>query len=61
MPLHAARHSSATAMLADGVPGHLVAAWHGHSPTVRQEIYNHPFPEQVAAAGVGLFSADETD
>lgn len=54
VPLHAARHSSVTAMLANGVAAHLVAAWHGHSVAVAHGVYNHPFAEQIAAAGAAL-------
>jgi integrase len=52
--LHAARHSSVTAMRKAGVPDHMVAAWHGHDEVVMRRTYSHPDAEGLAAAGKAL-------
>lgn len=49
--LHAARHSSVSLLRAAGVPGHVIAAWHGHDEVVMRRTYSHVFAEDMAAAG----------
>ena len=39
--LHGARHGSVTRMRNAGVPGHLVAAFHGHTEAVMALTYSH--------------------
>jgi integrase len=55
--LHAARHSSVTAMRDAGVPDHIVAAFHGHSEGVMRATYSHAHPEAMAAAANALWRA----
>ena len=50
--LHAARHSSVTAMRAVGVPDDMVARWHGHDEVVMRRTYSHP--NALAFAGQKL-------
>jgi integrase len=52
--LHAARHSSVTAMRRAGVPDDVVAAWHGHDEVVMRRTYSHPDADGLAAAGAAL-------
>jgi integrase len=52
--LHAARHSSVTAMRDAGVPGHIVAAWHGHDEYIMRKVYSHAQADRLAAAGQAL-------
>jgi hypothetical protein len=42
-------------MLAMRIPVHIVAAWHGHDPTVSLGIYSDVQPEDLAAAAATLF------
>lgn len=53
--LHELRHTSVSLMLDQGVPVHIVAAWHGHSPEVALRIYTHVQPTELRAAGAALF------
>jgi integrase len=52
--LHAARHSSVTAMRAAGVPDDVVARWHGHDENVMRRTYSHPDAIRLASAGQAL-------
>jgi integrase len=52
--LHAARHSSVTAMRDAGVADHVVAAWHGHDEYIMRKVYSHAQAEGLAAAGTAL-------
>jgi len=52
--LHAARHSSVTAMRDAGVPDRHVAAWHGHDEAVMRRTYSHAHRERLAEAGEAL-------
>lgn len=52
--LHAARHSSVTAMRDRGVPDHIVARWHGHDEVVMRQAYSDAFAEEMAKAGAVL-------
>ena len=51
IPVHSLRHSSVSAMLAAGVPLHVVARWHGHSPAVMMRTYAHADTDAMSAAG----------
>jgi hypothetical protein len=42
-------------MLADGLPVHVVAAWHGHDPAVSLSIYSDAQRDDLHAAGAALF------
>ncbi|WP_019926573.1 hypothetical protein [Nocardia sp. BMG111209] len=42
-------------MLARGIPVHIVAAWHGHEPTMTLSVYSDAQPEDLEAAGAALF------
>jgi integrase len=55
--LHAARHSSVTAMRNAGVPDHVVAAHHGHDEYVMRSVYSHGQDDQLAAAAEALSTA----
>jgi len=55
--LHAARHTSVTAMRDAGVPDHIVAAWHGHDEVVMRRTYSFPHRDKMAAAGEALSTA----
>lgn len=55
--LHAARHSSVTAMRDRGVPDHIVAAWHGHDEVTMRRAYSHAHVDALAAAGRTLAEA----
>jgi hypothetical protein len=50
LTLHAARHSSVTAMRAQGIPDQTVAKWHGHEEVVKRQTYTHPSMDEVRAA-----------
>jgi integrase len=50
IPVHSLRHSSVSAMLGQGVPLHVVARWHGHSPAVMMRTYAHADTEALEAA-----------
>jgi site-specific recombinase XerD len=52
--LHGARHGSATRMLSAGVPVQVVAARHGHDPTITLSAYAHSDRGGLRAAGVVL-------
>ena len=52
--LHAARHSSVTAMRDAGVPDHDVAACHGHDEVVMRRSHSHASQDGLAAAGQTL-------
>ena len=52
--LHAARHTSVTAMRAAGIPDHVVAQWHGHDEVVMRRTYSHASRADLAAAGEAL-------
>jgi integrase len=52
--LHAARHSSVTAMRDAGVPDHVLAAWHGHDAYIMRKVYSHAQAEGLAAAGLAM-------
>ncbi len=49
------RNTSVSLMLAGGMPVHIVAAWHGHDPTVSLSIYSDAQLEDLRAAGAALF------
>jgi len=53
--LHDLRHTSASLMLADGVPTKVVSELLGHaSPTITLAIYAHVMPGQAGQAGAAL-------
>jgi integrase len=52
--LHAARHSSVTAMREAGVADFIVAAWHGHDEVVMKRTYTTAHPKAMAEAGSAL-------
>lgn len=52
--LHAARHSSVTAMRDAGVLDHVVAAWHGHDEYIMRKVYSHAQTDGLEAAGNAL-------
>ena len=49
------RNTSVSLMLAGGLPVHVVAAWHGHDPSVSLSIYSDAQREDLRAAGAALF------
>ncbi|WP_421845370.1 hypothetical protein [Mycobacterium sp.] len=49
------RNTSVSLMLAGGLPVHIVAAWHGHDPSVSLSIYSDAQHEDLRAAGAALF------
>lgn len=53
--LHELRHTSVSLMQDRGIPVHIVAAWHGHSPEVALRIYTHVKATELRAAGAALF------
>lgn len=57
LTLHAARHSSVTAMRNAGVPDHIVAAHHGHDEYVMRAVYSHPDDVGLASAAQALSDA----
>jgi len=50
LTLHSARHSSVTAMRAQGIADQTVAKWHGHDEVVMRKIYTHPPEDELRAA-----------
>lgn len=55
--LHAARHSSVTAMRDAGVPDHIVAAFHGHDEYVMRSVYSHADAKGLSVAADALAAA----
>ena len=53
--LHGLRHTSGSLMLDQGIPAHIVAAWHGHAPEVLLRIYAHAKTDELRSAGASLF------
>ncbi|WP_051177781.1 tyrosine-type recombinase/integrase [Nocardia concava] len=51
------RNSSVSSMLALGIPAHIVAAWHGHDPTMTLGVYSVVQGEELAAAGTAAFGS----
>lgn len=50
IPLKNARHTSVTLMRNEGVPDHIVAAWHGHDETVMRSTYTDAQAPQMRSA-----------
>jgi integrase len=50
IPLKNARHTSVTLMRNEGVPDHIVAAWHGHDETVMRAVYSDAQAPQMRSA-----------
>ena len=44
IPLKNARHTSVTLMRNQGIPDHIVAAWHGHDESVMRAVYTDARP-----------------
>jgi hypothetical protein len=42
-------------MLDVGHPVHIVAAWHGHSPTMALAVYSEAKADELRAASAALF------
>lgn len=55
--LHAARHSSVTAMRDAEVPDHIVAAFHGHDEYVMRSVYSHADATGLSVAAEALAAA----
>lgn len=55
IPLKGLRNSSVSLMLASGIPVHIVAAFHGHDPSMSLSVYSDAQPEDLKAAGASLF------
>ncbi|RMI28038.1 tyrosine-type recombinase/integrase [Nocardia stercoris] len=55
IPLKGLRNTSVSLMLASGVPVHIVAAWHGHDPSISLSTYSAAQPEDLEAAAATLF------
>ncbi|WP_283614058.1 site-specific integrase [Mycolicibacterium poriferae] len=53
--LNGLRNTSVSLMLANGLPVHVVAAWHGHDPAVSLSIYSDAQRDDLRAAGAALF------
>jgi integrase len=53
--LHGLRNTSVSLMLDQGHPPHIVAAWHGHDPTVALSIYSDVKADELRAVGASLF------
>lgn len=53
--LHGLRNTSVSLMLDQGIPVHIVAAWHGHDPAVALKIYSDAKADELRAAGASLF------
>ncbi|MFI1914549.1 tyrosine-type recombinase/integrase [Nocardia sp. NPDC020380] len=51
------RNSSVSYMLALGIPAHIVAAWHGHDPSMSLSVYSVVQGEDLAAAGSAAFGS----
>ncbi|MGV9837064.1 site-specific integrase [Nocardia niigatensis] len=49
------RNTSVSLMLALGIPVHIVAAWHGHDPSMSLSVYSDTHAEDLKAAGAALF------
>lgn len=49
------RNTSVSLMLDRGLPVHVVAAWHGHSPEMSLAVYADAKAEELRAAGGSLF------
>ncbi|WP_405136579.1 site-specific integrase [Nocardia sp. NBC_01388] len=49
------RNTSVSLMLAQGIPVHIVAAFHGHNPSMSLSVYSDAQPEDLQAAGASLF------
>jgi integrase len=60
LTLHAARHTSVTAMRNRGVPDHDVARWHGHDEVVMRRTYSHADEDGLRAAGEALHDQNVT-
>lgn len=54
--LHGLRKTSVSLMLDQGHPVHIVAAWHGHDPSVSLSIYADAKTDELRAAGESLLS-----
>ncbi|MCH9730563.1 MAG: site-specific integrase [Actinomycetia bacterium] len=53
--LHGLRNTSVSLMLDQGIPVHIVAAWHGHHPATALAIYSEAKANELRAAGASLF------
>ena len=53
--LHGLRNTSVSLMLDQGIPVHIVAAWHGHDPAVSLSIYSDAKADELRVAGASLF------
>ncbi|WP_396904518.1 tyrosine-type recombinase/integrase [Mycolicibacterium phlei] len=53
--LHGLRNTSVSLMLDQGIPAHIVAAWHGHDPAVAVKIYADVKADELRSAGASLF------
>jgi integrase len=49
------RNTSVSLMLDQGIPVHIVAAWHGHDPAVSLSIYSDAKADALRAAGASRF------
>ncbi|WP_297626440.1 tyrosine-type recombinase/integrase [Nocardia sp.] len=49
------RNTSVSLMLTLGIPVHIVAAWHGHDPSMSLSVYSDTHAEDLKAAGAALF------
>jgi integrase len=54
--LHGLRNTSVSLMLDHGHPPHIVAAWHGHDPSVTLSIYADAKADELRAVSASLFS-----
>jgi hypothetical protein len=54
-PSKGLRNTSASLMLASGLPVHVVAAWHGHDSAVSLSIDSDAQRDDPRAAGAALF------
>jgi integrase len=53
--LHGLRNTSVSLMLDVGHPVHVVARWHGHSPTMALAVYSEAKADELRAASTALF------
>ena len=53
--LHGPRNASVPLMLDQNHPVHIVAAWHGHDPSVSLPIYSEAKADELRAASASLF------
>lgn len=53
--LHGLRNTSVTLMLDQGIPLHIVAGWHGHTPAIALGTYADAKTAELRAAGASLF------